>query len=395
MIERGKVMAILKEKRWVLLLMVGLLALGLTAGCELVEDEEEGTDLGAAIPDDLQGTWVMFAAQESGSSMIMDISGYYTFEITLDAHTFTITDDYDTYSGAAGYTSGADGDFIVTLEDGTTETFRVEVLTYSDYLAQLWIEDEEMEQLWVMARGGGTIAGVINDTSYEPIALAEITATESFGDETGSAYTGDLGVYAIGGLSTAAYDVEVTADGYEDDIDFVAADPYGPVFASFTLSEGSGGGGTTDGELIIEMYWGDNYDDFDLKGVTPEIDGIVYTISYSSGSLTSVPFVQHGGDETDGPGPEVITFASFYSGTYKIYGSAAWTSDTFEQGGAYCLIKDGDGNTLNTITAGSGDGEYWHIANIDGATQSVSVVNTIVTVAPSSVMLNPVEKRID
>lgn len=367
-----------KRFNWLALLLAGFLAIGMMTGCDKTTEEDNGTDLGVAIPDAMQGTWILFAAQDNGEGAIYDISSYVTFEISLEAHTFSMNSDAGPTSGAAGYEERSEGDFLMLLEDGTEEIFELEVLTYDDNIAQIWMVDGTEQQLWVMARGNNLIAGVITDSDGMPLAGATVTATQSFGSETGSCMTGDLGVYIIPNLTTSAYDVSVSLDGYEDELDFVATSGLEPTFLSFSLTEGSGGGGggTDTAVMTIELGWGQNTYDYDLKMKTPEIESSTYTVSYASpGSMTSAPYAYHYGDETDGPGPEKIAIAQLSAGTYRVYGY--WWDNSFADGECETVFKNASGTVVETVTAPTGTGDYWYIADIDGATGNITVVNTV------------------
>ncbi len=381
-----------KRFNWLLLLLAGLLALGLVAGCDTTsEDSNNGSNLGSAIPDDLQGTWVLFAAQDNGEGAIYDISSLVTFEVTLEAHTFGLQTDQGPTSGAVGFESGSDGDFLHLLEDGTSEVTDLEVLVYDDNIAQIWMDDGTEQQLWVMVRGANLIAGVVTDTDGMPLAGVTVTATQSFGSATGNATTADLGVYVITNLTTSAYDVVASKDGYEDELEITSTSGLEPTFVSFAMTEGSGGGSGSS-VLSIEMGWGENSYDYDLKMLTPEIEGNAYVVSYSNpGSMTSAPYAYHNGDEMNGPGPESIDIAQLSAGTYKVY--AYWWDQDFAQGECVTVFKDGSGSVVETVTAPAGTDDYWHIADIDGATGAITVVNTLSTAAPESVRIDRLKTR--
>ena len=126
---------------------------------------------------------------------------------------------------------------------------------------------------------------------------------------------------------------------------------------------------------------------------TPSINGQSYHVWYPSifrGSDTSPPYAKLDVDAYAGYGPETMTIYQLFTGTYQYYVynySGEDTGDGMIAGsGAQVKIFGPTGNLLNTVNApGSeaGSGFCWHVADLDGATGSVTIVNEITDSMPS------------
>ena len=131
-------------------------------------------------------------------------------------------------------------------------------------------------------------------------------------------------------------------------------------------------------EMRFVVNWGADPRDLDSHLRTPEIEGTSYHIYYSSqGSATSTPYAALDHDVTQGFGPETMTIYDFFTGTYHYYIYKFTGEGEITTSGAVVQIYNESGliHTLQAPTTGTG--RYWYIGTIDGASQSLNIINTI------------------
>jgi hypothetical protein len=106
---------------------------------------------------------------------------------------------------------------------------------------------------------------------------------------------------------------------------------------------------------------------------------VPYHVYYSrKGSAESCPFAQLDVDDTTAYGPETVTIRQrITQGTYvyAIYNYSGFPAIT--ESGAQVQVFDSTGllTTLNVPV--TGEGRWWNVLTIDGATGAISEVNTI------------------
>lgn len=274
-----------KKTAWLQLLLVGLLAFGLTVGCDELLNEEED-DLGDPIPSSVRGTWVLFASATTGSNYVYDVTGYVDINITLSESEYSMDIDGDVTTGRAAYLEEGGFAYFIFEEEG--ETYRIQLLLHDGDLAILDVEvgGGEPNQTWIMARGTGIFAGIVTDQSNYPISGATVTVTDNDDNSTAAtATTVAMGAYATSSLTTDDYTITVTADGYEDEYQINANSGLEPTFVSFNMTEGTGGG-SGDLAASYELWWSSSSSaDYDFYMSTPEIGGTTYTVGvFSTGS---------------------------------------------------------------------------------------------------------------
>ncbi len=145
-----------------------------------------------------------------------------------------------------------------------------------------------------------------------------------------------------------------------------------------------------EGQMRVVLSWGDAPSDLDLHMKTPAIEGNTYEIYYSSkGSSTSAPYAELDIDDTSAYGPETITLYDQFAGTYKVFiYNYSGSPDIVTSGASLQVFGDtGLKETINVPT--SGEGHYWYVCDIDGATGNVTVVNTIGSSAPEGALFTP------
>jgi PKD repeat protein len=132
--------------------------------------------------------------------------------------------------------------------------------------------------------------------------------------------------------------------------------------------------------LRFVVNWGAEPNDLDSHLKTPEIEGQAYHIYYpssSQGSADSPPYATLDHDVTQGYGPETITIYDFFNGDYHYYIRQYSSNGELTTSGAVVQIYDQSGliQTLQVPTTGTGI--YWYVGTINGATQTLNIINTI------------------
>lgn len=177
-----------------------------------------------------------------------------------------------------------------------------------------------------------------------------------------------------------AYTLTAIRDGYDNYVNtrvIVGAD--GAV-VNFSMNpkivENSGG-------MRFVLNWVADNQDIDLYLQTPIIEGGAnYNIYWDNmGSQDSAPYATLDQDVIYGYGPETITITKLFDGTYYLYVNLyyywEWTVGTLSTSQASVQIYNDQGLIQTLNVPESGEGMYWNVAQIDGATGSVTIINQI------------------
>ena len=136
-------------------------------------------------------------------------------------------------------------------------------------------------------------------------------------------------------------------------------------------------------ELRFVLSWGANPSDLDSHLQTPSINGSSYHIYYSNrGSLTTYPYAFLDQDVVNGYGPETITIAELFPGTYSYYIFKYGGAGDISNSGASVMIYNQDGLFTQVNAPLGGTQRYWHVANIDGDTGVVTIINQLMDSPP-------------
>jgi peptidyl-Asp metalloendopeptidase len=139
------------------------------------------------------------------------------------------------------------------------------------------------------------------------------------------------------------------------------------------------------GQISFVLSWGADPHDLDSHLLTPSIGGSAYHVYYSNkGSATSPPYATLDHDVTTGYGPETMSIRTLYPGTYHYYVKNFSGSPAITTSGGIVKIYNSAGTLLNTVNVPtSGTGVYWYVADVNGNTGAVSLVNTIQSSEPT------------
>jgi len=139
------------------------------------------------------------------------------------------------------------------------------------------------------------------------------------------------------------------------------------------------------GEYRIVLTWGENPRDLDSHLVTPMIEGHTYHVYYASkGSMTSPPYAILDLDDQYSYGPETVTINRTFSGTYNYY-VHHWTgTGSLSTSNAQVIVYSGSALVATYRVPNTGNGRYWQVFNLAGATGAITSINTIADVPQNS-----------
>jgi uncharacterized delta-60 repeat protein len=134
----------------------------------------------------------------------------------------------------------------------------------------------------------------------------------------------------------------------------------------------------------LVLTWGAEPRDLDAHLDTPEIAGTNFHVFFGApGSLADLPFAQLDVDDVDGFGPETITITNTFPGTYSYYVHRFSGAGNLAGSGARVQVFTEAGLVATVTVPTNGVGDYWHVAQIDGDSRAISVINSIVTAPPA------------
>jgi uncharacterized protein YfaP (DUF2135 family) len=155
--------------------------------------------------------------------------------------------------------------------------------------------------------------------------------------------------------------------------------------------------GNTGPELgDVTLTWSAGDPDLDLHILTPEIEEVEYHVYHNNpGNLYSAPYMQYQDEHSEGPGPEEIWVYDYKDGTYKIY-VHNYSQSSFSNTNAIIKIKDSEDNIVETVSVSgaSGTGTYWYVADVNGTSNTITVINRIqaTSPAPNAPQIGPIAK---
>jgi transcriptional regulator CtsR len=182
-----------------------------------VYDYYEATPVSVTAPDETTG--INFALGGAGtiSGVVEDDSGNPIAGATVCADGYDVSDyAYTETSGDGNYTIGGlhSGSYIVSVEaSGYLTEYYDNVYDYYEATPVSVTAPDETTGI-NFALGGGTISGVVEDDSGNPIAGATVCADGYDVSDYACSQTAGDGNYTIGGLHSGSYIVSAEASGY-------------------------------------------------------------------------------------------------------------------------------------------------------------------------------------
>ena len=278
----------LKNKNWLLALLLPVLAFGLlvSTGCDELNPDDEGDDY-TSPPSELLGEWHLFAGTNDGDSEMYDLS---FLEISIELYVnsesatqFRMEIEGDVSTGDIDWRTTSRNEYLVFIEGG--DETEIQVLYRSEELIQLLVpNDEGADQFWVMAKGNFMAAGLVTDIETSlPIAGATVTVYDEEESVIFEGMTGDMGVFMATDLDAGDLTIEFAKDGYRTESETFSIDYNQPVFIMCPMYTG---GGTSD-EAWIAGTVVDASNNQPLEGAMVQTsDGLYSTMTSASGSYT-------------------------------------------------------------------------------------------------------------
>jgi adhesin/invasin len=220
----------------------------------------------------------------------------------------------------------------------------------------------------------GTVMGkVVDATTVRGIPGAAVCVVA-----TGHCATTDgEGSYAIAGVPAGRRAVRASANGFIALQQGLTVPIGGAVTVNFALSPD-----LAPGEMRIVLTWGETPQDLDahlwLPGATP------YHIHFASkGDCQAFPDACLDVDDQTGDGPETVTIRQSYAGRY-VFAVYNWSNEVpLTQSDGRVLVYRTDGVVAEVPVPTSGDGRWWHVFDLDGATGELTMHNALRTTAPA------------
>ncbi|MBN1465360.1 VWA domain-containing protein [candidate division KSB1 bacterium] len=277
----------------------------------------------------------------------------------------------------------------VDAEDGCTSVITASATGYGDSRITLRVEAASASLATVKGRVTDAITGVAIPNATISVA-GRSTTTDSDGyytleniptnmlsaDFSGEPRSGSapLTVHFTDLSSTVRQMLSASAEGYFDYESAVTLTPGEALTVNISLSPV-----ITESELRIVLNWGDVPRDLDSHLLVPgSAGGDPFQVYYSSkGKTDDYPYAMLDIDDRSGFGPETITISQFVAGRYIFFVHNYSREQPITVSNAVVQIYSRTGllHTVNVPLVG--DGAYWHICDIDGATGQVTIKNTI------------------
>ena len=138
-----------------------------------------------------------------------------------------------------------------------------------------------------------------------------------------------------------------------------------------------------EGNLRFVLNWGATPTDLDSHLLTPEINGNAYHIYFDDrGNIESAPFALLDYDITSGFGPETMTIYERRPGLYRYYVRNFSQNPPISSSHAVVQVYGVSGLLYTIQVPSSGNGNYWHVCDVNGQTGDVIIKNRILADPP-------------
>jgi len=232
----------------------------------------------------------------------------------------------------------------------------------------------------------GTIMGIVRDaTNLLPLANVLVTLRYGINDPMKPVVSTTVsqtdGSFSFSDLPSGTYTAFFTRSDYISD--FLVVNIVGGVVTSsfyMNLSPDI----RTDGGFRIVLTWGENPRDLDSHVITPMIEGARYHIYFGAkGELVAPPYVNLDVDDVTSFGPETTTIARTLPGTYYYCVHHYAGVGALRTSGAIVNLYGSSGFIRSFNVPLSGEGDWWNLFALDGATGALTLINRIEQYPPA------------
>lgn len=231
----------------------------------------------------------------------------------------------------------------------------------------------------------GTVSGVIQDAAnLTGVSGATVSLRPGVGNPEGevvaSTTSAQDGSYFFEAVAAGTYTLTASSDSFADG-SRIAVSIGGQQVGGQDLNLAS-----TTGVQIV-LTWGETPSDLDahLRGPLPDTTARFHVWYANHGSLTSLPYASLDNDDVTSYGPETITIAQQFDGTYRYavhdYSNHWWaspdsTSTALANSGAKVEVYQG-GQKVAEYFPPSEDGTEWIVFEMDGSTSAISRIDSM------------------
>ncbi|MCF7859753.1 MAG: carboxypeptidase regulatory-like domain-containing protein [Candidatus Cloacimonetes bacterium] len=233
----------------------------------------------------------------------------------------------------------------------------------------------------------GNIGGTVKDaTNLNPISNVNVVLRFGVNDPiqeiVDQKTSSSNGTYSFSNLSSGTYTAYFSKEDYIDD------------FLVVTVLGNQSTGGfdinlspniSTNGGYRVILTWGQYPTDLDSHLFTPIIFGNNYHVYYSDeGDLSNPPYASLDVDDITSYGPETVTISQVFSGIYN-YSVYNFSKDAHLTNSSASVSLYGENGFIRSWSVPlSGNGEWWNVFEINGATGQITTINQIIDNAPGS-----------
>ncbi len=255
--------------------------------------------------------------------------------------------NYTVTINASGYDPRTSGEF--TLTDGETEVVNL----------GLYPEQE----------GTGEVHGRVTD-ALTGSAIEGVTVVADDGMSTTTDANGDYSMNVDAGYRA----ITASIDGYFNSTRYGYIPSNGIFEVNIAITPELAG----EGEVRFVLTWESTPYDLDSHLLTPEIEGSTYHISYSfHGYADEAPYAYLDIDDMGSYGPETITMYDVFTGTYTYFVHNYSGTPDLAGCNAQVEIYDENGLVNTVIVPQTGVGAYWVVCELDGASNTINLINEI------------------
>lgn len=220
----------------------------------------------------------------------------------------------------------------------------------------------------------GTVEGsVVSAVTGGPLGGAQVCRTDT---PNLCATSGGDGRYTLSNVPVGAQRVRATLNGYIPLEQSVQVEGGRTVTQNFALSPI-----LPPGEMRIVLTWGEDPSDLDshlwLPSATP-----YHVFWVDQGRCDAFPNACLDVDDVSSFGPETTTLRQRSHGNY-VYAIYQYTTDgALTASGARVQVYNSNGLVAEYAVPTVGDGRWWHVFDLDGATGNLTLRNTISNTSP-------------